>query len=212
MPGWQAPKWPAVTERSFHSHPLTSSSPPLWETVTPLSGPGKRGFSAGASPGPGRARVPHGGLALHGALPGAPGRLHGRRQRGHFPCCRHPWAPCFRGSGTGTNAPRLTVANLTAALLTWGRSPLCQRLVLLARGGGCPSCARPTSPPTPATELIGPPRCLWPPAAVCPGATVHPVRQAQQGGCGVSGAGGGLGMGWGSLGSGEGMSEVAGGP
>lgn len=71
------------------------------------------------------------------------------------------------------------------------------------KGRGTPQLCPALLPPAPATELIGPPRCLWPPAAVCPGATVHPVRQAQRGGCEVSGVGGGLGRGGGPWGLGR---------
>ena len=80
------------------------------------------------------------------------------------------------------------------------------------RWGNGPAVPGLSTPPALATELIGPSRCLWPPVAVFPGATLHPVHQAQRGGCGVSGEGGGLFRDEGSQGPGEGISEVHGGP
>lgn len=107
------------------------------------------------------------------------------------------------------------------SMLKWGWITLQPMPGLPARGrggvkAGDNSPAVPGSPPlpVPATELIGPPFCLWPPAAVFPGVTLHlhPVYQAQHGGCEVSRVGGGLGGDECPWGSGEGISEVHGGP
>lgn len=87
------------------------------------------------------------------------------------------------------------MASLVVALCSWGWG---QCLALL-RGGDVPQQgpqASPPSTPAAAEELIGPPRGLQPPAAVCLGATLpmlHPVHQAQRGNSGVRGAEGGLG-------------------
>lgn len=122
---------------------------------------------------------------------------------GHSLCCCHPGPPFSEAQRqeimlTGSLWPACDSGSADVGAVVPPPMP-----GPAGKGRGTPSCARPSSPPAPATELIGPPQCLWPPAAVCPGATVHLVRQAQQGGCRVSGAGVGLGMGGGPWGLGR---------